>query len=254
MSKSTLHTSVPTPTPYASIVLGVDVFLETDPGIDTPNARELPYDYLVVRDVYHKSVKMLGNPHLVVYIDQGGSKILDPDEIIVSAVGDALVNSTAASTHDTTPQRFYHHLLVIDNGLCEENRLFLTENALAEYLMRSIEDGDYGDDMVTDYWRLIREQDEEAMQADYPENPGRDPGLPEPSDRLDGLDDMLSSNNVSIYVSRHELPTRDTARIKLGSRHNHDGLDVDGLINDGIGYALLSCDPDRNEKLPDVSE
>ena len=98
--------------------------------------------------------------------------------------------------------RTLHHLMVIDDGEVQDNALFTTSRARAEHLIESIKNGSLGDS--EEFQDLIDEQDEEAMQADYPE--GTSPSLPEPEDRVDGIRDWLSEKGVDIYLESLSVP------------------------------------------------
>lgn len=104
MLRNRTHTHTadePPAQPYARVTLEVEIFLETEPGSDTPSGRELPYEYLAVRSVRDISTQIMGEPGAVELLSQDGIDDLDPDSLLMSAVADALVasNSKPCSTH-----------------------------------------------------------------------------------------------------------------------------------------------------------
>lgn len=94
------------------------------------------------------------------------------------------------------------HLMLIEDGETLVNELFRTRRERAEYLIDSIKNGAYGDD--ESFAELLQEQDEEALQADYPE--GQSARLPEPEDRMDGLKEWLCEHGVDMFFEELELP------------------------------------------------
>lgn len=75
---------------FATISLEVTVELETEPGINTPDGHELPYDYLAIRDVSYSSVMLHGNPGALALLDGDSLDELDPDSLLSSGAKDAL--------------------------------------------------------------------------------------------------------------------------------------------------------------------
>lgn len=83
-----------TPQPYARITLTVNVFRETDHGVNNPiQGYEPPYDYLVVREADFTSVEVFGDPKFSRVLEWDDSDI-DPDGTLQGAVTSAL-NSLA---------------------------------------------------------------------------------------------------------------------------------------------------------------
>lgn len=74
----------------ARVTLEVDVYLEEEPGINTPDAHELPYEYLAVRDVEAVSTETFGDARPLALIGFDGFENHDPDDLIHSALCSAL--------------------------------------------------------------------------------------------------------------------------------------------------------------------
>ncbi len=94
--------------------------------------------------------------------------------------------------------------ILISDGELLENTIHLTEHDRAEALIASINAGNIGD--ADEFKELIREQNEEAMAAEYPE--GVSPSVPEPIDRVYGLKDWLASQGYDLYLEDVVLPDR----------------------------------------------
>lgn len=88
-----------------------------------------------------------------------------------------------------------HSLVLLYDGETQESMLFRSEADRAQYLYEALEKGEYGDEGFAE---LVQEQDEEAMQADYPE--GVSPSLPRPIDRIDGIKEWLECEGFDLYL------------------------------------------------------
>ncbi|MDL5351170.1 hypothetical protein [Microbacterium sp. zg-YB36] len=74
----------------ARIHLVVDVYKGTDPGIDTPDVRELPYEYLVIREAEAESAEGFIHNGIFSVVNEGLFEDPDPDGVLVRAVTEGL--------------------------------------------------------------------------------------------------------------------------------------------------------------------
>lgn len=74
----------------ARITLEVEVHVDTDRGIDTPDVRELPYDYLAVHAVNVAAIELSGDSSALEDLARSGLDDVDPDELLRSAIAKAL--------------------------------------------------------------------------------------------------------------------------------------------------------------------
>lgn len=86
----------------ARVTLAIEVDLKTDPGIDTPEAHEPPYDYLVVREVEILTAQTYGDARALQLVEQAGFEDHDPDDLIRDELTSAL--RTASMTTVETVQ------------------------------------------------------------------------------------------------------------------------------------------------------
>lgn len=117
---------------------------------------------------------------------------------------DRELSSTVLDPDVTQPMASYHHLLVVQDGTLEINELFTNKRAMAQYLMRELRGGDLG---VTrdDYLEAIAAADQDAAQGDHME--GVTPKIPgDPEEYLDCLRDLMSANNLDLYVEELNAP------------------------------------------------
>jgi hypothetical protein len=99
----------------------------------------------------------------------------------------------------------YKHLMIIEDGESVENSLHLTDTARAERLIELIKNNDIGGGELSDEAEeAMREADEEAAQADYPA--GVSPTSLAPEDYVDVLQDLLSNNDLDVYLDELEIP------------------------------------------------
>ena len=83
---------------FAKITLEVTVELETEIGIDTPDAYEPPFDYLIVREVNCSKVALSASFADRSIIDHAELDGLDSDDMLVDAVKAALFAATTEPT------------------------------------------------------------------------------------------------------------------------------------------------------------
>jgi len=98
----------------------------------------------------------------------------------------------------------YHHLLIINDGETQENSLHLTKRARAERLIDLIRNDELGCEISSELDEVMRESDEEAAAADYPE--GVTPRPPRPEDYVDAIGDLLQSNDFDLHLDELEAP------------------------------------------------
>ena len=79
-----------TPRKIATVTMEIDVYLEVDPGINTPDAFEMSYEYLVVRDVRDIRTETFGATAPLQLVGFDGFPDHDPDDLIHSELGTAL--------------------------------------------------------------------------------------------------------------------------------------------------------------------
>ena len=79
---------------FATVTLRVVVELESDPGLNTPESYEPPYEYLAVREVGYSAVELKGDSTAAVLLEQGGADDLDPDGLLIGAVKSALLSES----------------------------------------------------------------------------------------------------------------------------------------------------------------
>lgn len=81
----------------AQIILRVDVMLGFDPGTNTPNAFELPYEYLVIRGAEVLKSEAIIQSGIFQVVGEGVFDDADPDSVLVEAVTHGLSSLAAAS-------------------------------------------------------------------------------------------------------------------------------------------------------------
>lgn len=86
---------------FATVTLKVVVEIETDPGINTPDSFEPPYDYLAIRAVEHSEIEIHGEPGAALLVDQGGADDLDPDNLLLEGVRAALISGSSPELFST---------------------------------------------------------------------------------------------------------------------------------------------------------
>lgn len=88
---------------FATITLEVTVELDRDLGINTPSAYEPPYEYLAVRGVEASAIELQGDPAALALIEHGGIQELDPDGLLISELGAALLALDPEQDSPTAP-------------------------------------------------------------------------------------------------------------------------------------------------------
>ena len=110
----------------------------------------------------------------------------------------------------------YKHLLIISDGESVENSLHLTDRARAQRLLELLKADEIGDGTLSaEAEEAMREADEEAAGADYPE--GVRSSRPQPEDYVDALCDLLSSNDFDCYFNELALPTTPNATLEVST-------------------------------------
>jgi len=83
----------PAPRPsrhISTITVEVDVYLEREPDMFTPDAHEPGYDYIVIREVRATATQLTGGKAIV---DCGDLDDLDPDGLISDVIRKALTDT-----------------------------------------------------------------------------------------------------------------------------------------------------------------
>ena len=83
---------------FAKITLEVTVELETEIGIDTPEAYEPPFDYLIIREVSCSKVDLSMPLAARSIIDHAELDGLDSDDMLIDGVRAALFAATTEPT------------------------------------------------------------------------------------------------------------------------------------------------------------
>lgn len=86
----------------AQIILRVDVMLGVDPGTNTPNAFEPPYEYLVIRGAEALKAEAIIQSGIFQVVGEGVFDDADPDSVLVEAVTHGL-SSLAAASQEVKP-------------------------------------------------------------------------------------------------------------------------------------------------------